>query len=299
MGYFDNLLNYEWELGTGAGGAHQWYPKNVEAAVPDAHVAGKKHLPTMFTADIALKEDPIYREISERFHKNPDQFADAFARAWHKLTHRDMGPYELGLGKDKPAQAQLWQDPVPAVDHDLVSDADVADLKAKLLESGLSVSELVNTAWASASTFRGSDKRGGANGARVALAPQKDWAVNQPAALADALDKLKAVQMRALGAGATDAGQFTDRVGVLSNDFFVNLLDMGTKWSKNGDTFEGRDADGQVKWTATEVDLIFGSNSVLRGLAEVYAADDAGPKMVADFVAAWTKVMELDRFDLK
>ncbi len=401
-GYFDNLMGYEWELGQGSGGAHQWYPKGVEAAVPDAHVAGKKHLPTMFTSDIALKEDPIYREIAERFHKNPELFADAFARAWHKLTHRDMGPYELGLGKLVPSEAQLWQDPIPAVDHDLVSDADVAELKTKLLDCGLSVSDLVSTAWASAATFRGSDKRGGANGARVRLAPQKDWGVNQPQALADALGKIEAVQtafnaaggakisladaivlggvaavekaaadaghavavpfkagrmdatqeqtdvtsvaalelkadgfrnyaqsgllrsqsemlvdraqlltltapemtvlvggMRVLGAGADTHGQFTDTVGALTTDFFVNLLDMGTQWSKSGDTFEGRDADGNVKWTATEVDLIFGSNSVLRGLAEVYAADDAKGKFVADFAAAWTKVMELDRFDLK
>ncbi|MCO4847357.1 MAG: catalase/peroxidase HPI [Yoonia sp.] len=401
MGYFDNLMGYEWELGQGAGGAHQWYPKGMEANVPDAHVAGKTHLPTMFTSDIALKEDPIYREISERFHKNPDQFADAFARAWHKLTHRDMGPYVRGLGPLVPAEAQMWQDPIPDVDHDLVSDADVTALKAKLLDCGLTLSELVNTAWASAATFRGSDKRGGANGARVRLAPQKDWAVNQPDALASALGKIEAVQvafnaaggarvsladtivlggvaaveqaaaaaghavtvpftagrmdasqeqtdvhsvdalelkadgfrnylragqtraasellvdraqlltltapemtvlvggMRVLGAGAGTAGQFTDRVGTLSTDFFVNLLDMGTHWSKSGDLFEGRDDAGNVKWTATEVDLIFGSNSVLRGLAEVYAADDAKGKFVADFVAAWTKVMELDRFDI-
>jgi catalase-peroxidase len=400
-GYFDNLMGYEWELGQGSGGAHQWYPKGMEANVPDAHVAGKKHLPTMFTSDIALKEDPIYREISERFHKNPDQFADAFARAWHKLTHRDMGPYVRGLGSLVPAEAQLWQDPIPAVDHDLVSDADIKDLKEKLLDCGLTVSDLVNTAWASASTFRGSDMRGGANGARVALAPQKDWAVNQPAALADALGKLEAVQsafnatggakisladtivlggvaavekaaadaghavavpftagrmdatqeqtdvvsgaalelkadgfrnylkpgqaraasellvdraqlltlsapemtvlvggMRVLGAGADKAGQFTDNVGALTTDFFVNLLDMGTQWSKVDGMFEGRDDAGNLKWTASEVDLIFGSNSVLRALAEVYAADDAKGKFVTDFVAAWTKVMNLDRFDI-
>ena len=400
-GYFDNLMGYEWELGQGSGGAHQWYPKGMEANVPDAHVAGKKHLPTMFTSDIALKEDPIYREISERFHKNPDQFADAFARAWHKLTHRDMGPYVRGLGSLVPAEAQLWQDPIPAVDHDLVSDADIKDLKEKLLDCGLTVSDLVNTAWASASTFRGSDMRGGANGARVALAPQKDWAVNQPAALADALGKLEAVQsafnatggakisladtivlggvaavekaaadaghavavpftagrmdatqeqtdvvsgaalelkadgfrnylkpgqaraasellvdraqlltlsapemtvlvggMRVLGAGADKAGQLTDNVGALTTDFFVNLLDMGTQWSKVDGMFEGRDDAGNLKWTASEVDLIFGSNSVLRALAEVYAADDAKGKFVTDFVAAWTKVMNLDRFDI-
>ena len=401
MTYFDTLFGYEWELGQGSGGAHQWYPKNGKANVPDAHVAGKTHLPTMFTSDIALKEDPAYRAISERFHKNPDQFADAFSRAWHKLTHRDMGSYERGLGKLVPATAQLWQDPIPAVDHDLVSDGDVTALKAQLLDCGLSVSDLVNTAWASAASFRGSDKRGGANGARVRLAPQKDWAVNQPAALADALGKFEAVQttfnaaggtrisladtivlggvaavekaaadaghavkvpftagrmdasqdqtdvqsvdalelkadgfrnyvhsgiarspsemlvdraqlltltapemtvlvggLRVLGAGVGKAGQFTDRVGVLSTDFFVNLLDMGTHWSKVDDAFEGRDDAGTVKWTATEVDLIFGSNSILRGLAEVYAANDAKGKFVADFVAAWTKVMELDRFDI-
>lgn len=401
MGYFDNLMGHDWELGQGFGGAHQWYPKGMDANVPDAHVAGKKHLPTMFTSDIALKADPIYREISERFHKNPDQFADAFARAWHKLTHRDMGPFERGLGKLVPAEAQLWQDPIPAVNHDLVSDADVAGLKAKLLDCGLTVSELVNTAWASASTFRGSDKRGGANGARVRLAPQKDWAANQPDALASALGKIEAVQvafnaaggaqisladtivlggvaavekaadaaghavavpftagrmdasqeqtdvhsvdalelkadgfrnylragqaraasellvdraqlltltapemtvlvggMRVLGAGAGTAGQFTNHVGALTTDFFVNLLDMGTQWSKSGDMFEGRDDAGNVKWTATEVDLIFGSNSVLRALSEVYGADDAKGKFVADFVAAWTKVMNLDRFDI-
>ncbi|MFT6119778.1 MAG: catalase-peroxidase [Yoonia sp.] len=401
MGYFDNLMGYEWELGQGSGGAHQWYPKGMEANVPDAHVAGKKHLPTMFTSDIALKEDPAYREISERFHKNPDQFADAFARAWHKLTHRDMGPHIRGLGPLVPSEAQLWQDPIPAVDHDLVSGTDVTDLKAKLLDCGLSVSDLVNTAWASASTFRGSDKRGGANGARVRLAPQKDWAVNQPDALASALGKIEAVQvafnaaggakisladtivlggvaavekaaaaaghamavpftvgrmdasqdqtdvlsadalelkadgfrnylragqtraasellvdraqlltltapemtvlvggMRVLGAGTGTAGQFTDHVGTLSTDFFVNLLDMGTQWSKVDDMFEGHDDAGNLKWTATEVDLIFGSNSVLRGLAEVYAADDARGKFVTDFVAAWTKVMNLDRFDI-
>ncbi len=401
MGYFDNLMGHDWELGQGSGGAHQWYPKGMDANVPNAHVAGKKHLPTMFTSDIALKADPIYREISERFHKNPDQFADAFARAWHKLTHRDMGPFERGLGKLVPAEAQLWQDPIPAVNHDLVSDADVAGLKAKLLDCGLTVSELVNTAWASASTFRGSDKRGGANGARVRLAPQKDWAANQPDALASALGKIEAVQvafnaaggaqisladtivlggvaavekaadaaghavavpftagrmdasqeqtdvhsvdalelkadgfrnylragqaraasellvdraqlltltapemtvlvggMRVLGAGAGTAGQFTNHVGALTTDFFVNLLDMGTQWSKSGDMFEGRDDAGNVKWTATEVDLIFGSNSVLRALSEVYGADDAKGKFVADFVAAWTKVMNLDRFDI-
>ncbi len=401
MGYFDNLMGHDWELGQGSGGAHQWYPKGMDANVPDAHVAGKKHLPTMFTSDIALKADPIYREISERFHKNPDQFADAFARAWHKLTHRDMGPFERGLGKLVPAEAQLWQDPIPAVNHDLVSDADVADLKAKLLDCGVTVSELINTAWASASTFRGSDKRGGANGARVRLAPQKDWAANQPDALASALGKIEAVQvafnaaggtqisladtivlggvaavekaadaaghavavpftagrmdasqeqtdvhsvdalelkadgfrnylragqaraasellvdraqlltltapemtvlvggMRVLGAGAGTAGQFTNNVGALTTDFFVNLLDMGTQWTKSGDMFEGRDDAGNVKWTATEVDLIFGSNSVLRALSEVYAADDAKGKFVADFVAAWTKVMNLDRFDI-
>ena len=401
MGYFDNLMNYEWELGQGSGGAHQWYPKGMEANVPDAHVADKKHLPTMFTSDIALKEDPEYRKICERFHKNPDQFSDAFIRAWHKLTHRDMGPYVRGLGSLVPVEAQLWQDPIPAVNHDLVTDADVSTLKKKLLNCGLSVPELISIAWASAATFRGSDKRGGANGARIRLAPQKDWAVNQPDTLASTLVKLEFVQttfnatggtqisladtivlggvaavenaaaaaghavnvpftagrmdasqeqtdvhsgdalelkadgfrnylragqaraasellvdraqlltltapemtvlvggMRVLGAGVDKAGQFTDRVGTLSTDFFVNLLDMGTHWSKSDGLFEGRDDAGKIKWTATEVDLIFGSNSVLRAIAEVYAADDAKGKFVIDFVAAWTKVMELDRFDL-
>ena len=400
MGYFDNLLGYEWELGKGSGGAHQWYPKGAEATVPDAHVDGKKHLPTMFTADIALKEDPEYRKISERFHKNPDEFAKAFARAWYKLTHRDMGPYVLGLGKEVPAEPELWQDPIPTLDHEVINAADIDALKAKLLDCGLSVTELASTAWASASTFRGSDKRGGANGARIRLEPAKDWEANDPATLAKALKAIEGVQadfgktvsladlivlggcaaveaaakaagydvkvpftpgrmdasqeqtdvesyshlepksdgfrnyhrkghplpaaemlvdkaqlltltapemtvlvggMRAMGicAGGQCHGVFTDRPGTLSTDFFVNLLDMSTEWSKAGDHYEGRDRkSGDVKWTGTSVDLAFGSNSILRALAEVYASNDAGEKFVADFVAAWSKVMDLDRFDV-
>ena len=409
MGYFDNLLGYEWELGRGPGGAHQWYPKDAAAdgTVPDAHDPDKRHKPTMFTADIALKEDPAYRAISERFHQNPDEFAKAFAKAWYKLTHRDMGPHERGLGPLVPAEPEIWQDPIPACDHPVIDAADIADLKARLLGAGHSVARLVRVAWGSAATFRNSDKRGGANGARIRLAPQNGWAVNDPAELSEVLATLEGIRddfnaaqsggkkvsladlivlggtaavekaardaghditvpftpgrmdasaeqtdadafdvlepkadafrnhygegldrpagdlmidkaqlmtltapeltvliggMRALGANTGDSrdGVLTDRPGQLTNDFFVNLLDMSTQWSVSGpNRYEGRDrATGATKWTASSVDLIFGSNSILRAQAEVYACDDAGGKFVNDFVAAWTKVMELDRFDL-
>ncbi len=392
-GYFDNLMGLEWELGKGQGGAHQWYPKSGEKTVPDAHVAGKMHVPTMFTADIALKEDPIYREISERFYKDPSAFQKAFSKAWYKLTHRDMGSYERGLGDHKPAEPQLWQDPVPAVDHELINDVHIADLKAKILASGPSIAELVSVAWASASTFRGSDLRGGANGARIALAPAKDWEANNPAQLAKTLDALRGVQasfghpvsladlivlggcaaveaasgvsvpftpgrtdatqeqtdvesyawlepkadgfrnyyngatlqrtpaemlvdkaqlltltapemivllggLRTLGANYDGSanGVFTDTPGTLSNDYFVNLLDMGTEWKATSkDSYEGLDrATGELKWTARSVDILAGSNSVMRAVAEVYASADAADKFKADFVAAWTKVMTLD-----
>jgi len=407
-GYFDTLLGYEWKLTKSPAGAHQWIPTDPAAAtlVPDAHDPTKRHAPIMTTADMAMKMDPIYAPISKRFHENPDQLADAFARAWFKLTHRDMGPRIRYLGALAPADALLWQDNVPAVDHALVGAPDIADLKAKILASGLSVAQLVSTAWASASTYRNSDKRGGANGARLRLAPQKDWAVNQPAQLATVLAKLGEIQaafnaggkkvsladlivlgggaavelaaknagvavevpftpgrtdasqeqtdvetfgvlepaadgfrnyqkasytvpaeallidraqlltlsapemtvlvggLRVLGANAGGAkhGVFTTRPGVLSNDFFANLLDMSTTWAATSDAqemFEGRDrASGALKWTATRVDLVFGSNSQLRSLAEVYAQADARGKFVHDFVAAWTKTMNLDRFDL-
>ena len=412
MSYFDILLGYEWELGKSPAGAHQWHPAGGAASdtVPDAHDPNKKHAPMMTTADLALRTDPEYRKISEHFHKNPEEFADAFAKAWYKLTHRDMGPRQLFLGPDVPKEEFIWMDPVPAVDHELVNDKDVADLKAKVLASGLSVSELVGTAWASASTFRGSDKRGGANGARVRLAPQKDWEVNNPAQLAKVLKTLEGIQsefngaqtgnkkisladmivlagcagvekaakdaghavnvpftpgrtdateeqtdaasfeplepvadgfrnylktqfsvpsermlvdraqlltltapemtvlvggLRVLGANHGDSknGVFTDRPGKLTNDFFVNLLDMGVTWmpvSKDGNEFEGRErGTGKVKWTASRVDLVFGSNSQLRALCEVYGAGDYEANFVEDFVAAWNKVMNLDRFDLK
>ncbi|MCA9781249.1 MAG: catalase/peroxidase HPI, partial [Candidatus Eremiobacteraeota bacterium] len=412
MSYFDILLGYEWELGKSPAGAHQWHPAGGAASdtVPDAHDPNKKHAPMMTTADLALRTDPEYRKISEHFHKNPEEFADAFAKAWYKLTHRDMGPRALFLGPDVPAEEFIWMDPVPAVDHELVNDKDVADLKAKVLASGLSVSELVGTAWASASTFRGSDKRGGANGARVRLAPQKDWEVNNPTQLAKVLKTLEGIQsefnsaqtgnkkisladmivlagcagvekaakdaghavnvpftpgrtdateeqtdaasfeplepvadgfrnylktqftvpaermlvdraqllnltapemtvlvggLRVLGAshGNSKNGVFTDRPGKLTNDFFVNLLDMGTQWKRSSGSdhlYEGRDrATGQVKWTATDVDLVFGSNSQLRAVSEVYGCDDAGDKFVHDFARAWAKVMDLDRFDVK
>jgi catalase-peroxidase len=410
-GYFDNLLNHDWELTKGPAGAWQWTPSNgaLADAVPDAHDPSKRHAPMMTTADMAMKVDPAYAEISQRFHKNPEQFADAFARAWFKLTHRDMGPKARYLGPDVPAEDLIWQDPVPAVDHALVDAADVAALKVQILASGLTTQQLVATAWASASTFRGSDKRGGANGARIRLAPQKDWAANQPAQLAAVLAKLEGIQasfnaqasggkkvsladlivlggcaaveaaakaagvavdvpftpgrtdatqeqtdvdsfavlepeadgfrnyqkrdftvsaeemlvdkaqlltltapemtvlvggLRALDAnvGGARHGVFTQRPGVLTNDFFVNLLDMSTAWSPSLDNpgnYVGRDrATGAVKWTGTRVDLVFGSNSQLRALAEVYGQSDAQAKFVKDFVAAWTKVMNLDRFDL-
>jgi len=407
--FFWNLFGYEWELTKSPAGAHQWTPKHGMGAgtVPDAHDPAKRHAPAMLTTDLALRFDPAYEKISRRFLENPDQFADAFARAWFKLTHRDMGPIARYLGPLVPKEPLIWQDPIPAVDHPLVDEQDIAALKAKLLASGLTISQLVTTAWASASTFRGSDKRGGANGARIRLAPQKDWAVNQPAELAQVLATLEGIQaefnsaqggkkisladlivlggsaaieaaakkagvdvsvpfapgrmdasqdqtdaasfavlepaadgfrnyvrkglegaaaellidkaqlltltapemtvliggMRALGANFDHSahGVFTSRPETLSNDFFVNLLDMGTQWKKSATdgVLEGRDrATGELKWTGTVVDLVFGSNSQLRALAEVYASDDAKETFVRDFVAAWTKVMNLDRFDL-
>jgi catalase-peroxidase len=409
-GYFDMLFGYEWALTKSPAGAHQWQAQNVkpEHMIPDAHDPSKKHAPMMTTADMSLRMDPAYEKISRRFHQNPAEFADAFARAWFKLTHRDMGPRARYLGKLVPQEVLGWQDPIPAVDHTLVDAQDVAALKAKVLASGLSIAQLVGTAWASASTFRGSDKRGGANGARIRLAPAKDWAANQPAQLAQVLGKLEAIQqafnasqsggkkisladlivlagsaaveaaakkagqdvtvpfapgrmdasqaqtdvesyqvlepvadgfrnytqkglegvaaellldkaqlltlsapemtvlvggLRALNAnvGQAQHGVFTTRPETLSNDFFVNLLDMRTKWSKASEdgVLEGRDrSTGALKWTGTVVDLVFGSNSQLRALAEVYAASDAQQKFVQDFVAAWVKVMNLDRFDL-
>jgi catalase-peroxidase len=410
--YFDMLFGYEWALTKSPAGAWQWIPTDPAAAnlVPDAHDPNKRHAPIMTTADMAMRMDPIYGPISKRFHENPDQFADAFARAWFKLTHRDMGPKVRYLGPDVPAEDLIWQDPVPPVTHALVDEDDIAALKADILASGLTVPQLVATAWASASTFRGSDKRGGANGARIRLAPQKDWAANDPAQLATVLAKLEgvraafnaraaggkqisladlivlggsaAIEQAAKGAGhdvtvpfvpgrtdateeQTDAasfaplepksdgfrnyqsgrfsmspeellvdkaqlltltapemtvlvgglrvlgantggsrhGVFTDRVGTLTNDFFVNLLDMATEWrpqSPEEQLFDGRDrTTGNPRWTATRVDLVFGSNSQLRSLAEVYAQSDSSAKFVRDFVAAWTKVMHLDRFDLE
>jgi len=409
--FFENLFGYEWELTKSPGGAHQWKPKAGAGAgtVPDAHDQSKRHAPSMLTTDLALRFDPAYEAISRRFLQHPDQFADAFARAWFKLTHRDMGPRARYLGPEVPAEELLWQDPIPAVDHALIDERDAAALKAKILASGLTVSQLVSTAWASASTFRGSDKRGGANGARVRLAPQKDWEVNQPAQLANVLGTLERIQkefgsaqsggkkvsladlivlagcagieqaaknaghavtvpftpgrtdasqdqtdvssfavlepivdgfrnyqkarysvsaeellvdraqlltltapemtvliggLRVLGTnvGQSKHGVFTRRPEALTNDFFVNLLDMGTTWkavSDAQDVFEGRDRKtGEVKWIGTRVDLVFGSNSQLRSLAEVYASSDAQDKFVRDFVAAWNKVMNLDRFDV-
>ena len=409
--YFENLFGYEWELTKSPAGAQQWTPKNGAGAglVPDAHDPAKRHAPFMLTTDLALRVDPAYEAISRRFYENPDQFADEFARAWFKLTHRDMGPRSRYLGPEVPAEVLIWQDPVPAVTYQLVTYDDVIDLKKRVLASGLSVSELVSTAWASASTFRGSDKRGGANGARIRLTPQKYWKVNNPTQLSKALDVLEAIKAEFNAAqsgnkqvsiadliiiagnagieeaaknaghqievpfrpGRTDAtqadtdidsfavlepkadgfrnyidarqkataeellidkaqlltltapeltvllgglrvldtnfdhskhGVFTHQPGALTNDYFVNLLDLGTKWSAVShaqDVFEGTDrATGMVKWTGTRVDLILGSNSELRALAEVYAEDDAKEKFVHDFVAAWTKVTELDRFDL-
>jgi catalase-peroxidase len=403
--YFDNLFKFEWELTKSPGGAHQWQAKNAPADIPDAHDPSKTKVPTMLTSDLALRFDPEYEKISRRFYENPDQFADAFARAWFKLTHRDMGPIGRYLGPLVPEEELIWQDPIPAVDHPLIDAADIAALKEKILASGLSVSELVSAAWASASTYRGSDKRGGANGARVRLAPQKDWAVNDPANLAKVLNALEGVKsefegggkkvsladlivlggtaavekaakdagtpvevafapgradasaeqtdaasfdalqpmadgfrnyrregpqfmapeealvdraqllrlsgpemtvlvggLRVLGAnaGGSKAGVFTDRVGQLTPDFFVNLLAMDTEWRPTGENaFTGVDRkSGQERWTASRVDLIFGSHSQLRALAEVYACKGAEQKFAKDFAAAWTKVMNADRLDL-
>jgi catalase-peroxidase len=407
--YFENLFGYDWELTKSPAGAHQWTPRNAASliasgagTVPDAHDPSKKHAPMMFTTDLALKLDPAYAKISKHFHKHPQEFADAFAKAWFKLTHRDMGPVSRYLGPLVPAEHLLWQDPVPAVDHELIGEQDIAVLKAKILASGLSISQLVTTAWASAATFRGSDKRGGANGARIRLAPQKDWEINQPAELAKVLHKLEAIRtdfskkvsladlivlggcaaveeaakkaghaakvpfspgrtdasqeqtdvhsfavlepaadgfrnyirkghespaeelvdraqlltltapemtvliggMRSLGAnfGQSKHGVFTKRPETLTNDFFVNLLDMNTRWQRSTTSegvLEGRDrATGELKWTGTVVDLVFGSNSQLRAIAEVYASSDSEQAFVKDFVAAWNKVMNLDRYDL-
>jgi catalase-peroxidase len=409
--FFDNLFGYDWELTKSPAGAHQWTPKNGAGAgtVPDAFDPAKRRAPAMLTTDLALRFDPAYEAISRRFHAHPDQFADAFARAWFKLTHRDMGPRARYRGPEVPAEVLIWQDPVPEDGRSRIDAADIAELKAKILASGLTISELVATAWASASTFRGSDKRGGANGARIRLAPQKDWAVNQPAQLARVLATLEAIQsafnaaqaggkqvsladLIVLGGGAaiekaarqagetivvpfqpgrgdatqdqTDAHSFaplepiadgfrnylkaaydtpaeallvdraqlltltapemtvlvgglrvlganvdgspngvlTDRPGALTNDFFVNLLDMGVVWkatAHDAGLFEGRDRKtGALKWTGTRVDLVFGSNSQLRAIAEVYGSDGANAKFVRDFVAAWAKVMDADRFDM-
>ena len=410
--YFDTLFGFEWELTKSPAGAHQWIPKNGAGAdsVPDAHDPSKRHAPIMTTADMAMRMDPVYEKISRHYHANPAELADAFARAWYKLTHRDMGPITRYLGPLVASEELIWQDPIPAVNHKLVDETDIADLKAKILASGLSISQLVSTAWASASTYRDSDKRGGANGARIRLAPQKDWEANKPAELAHILAKLEAVQqtfngaqssgkkisladmivlggcaaveaaakkaghdikvpfsagrmdatqentdvdsfavleptsdgfrnflkpgvpvsaaellvdqaqlltltapemtvlvggMRALNAnvGQTRHGVFTKRPETLSNDFFVNLLDMNTQWQRSSDdvnVLEGRDRKtGTIKWTGTVADLVFGSNSQLRAIAEAYATDDAQQKFVHDFVAVWNKVMNLDRFDLK
>jgi catalase-peroxidase len=399
--FFKNLFENEWELTKSPAGAKQWKAKEAEATIPDAFDKSKKHLPTMLTTDLSLRFDPAYEKISRHFYEHPDQFADAFARAWFKLTHRDMGPIQRYLGPLVPKQTLIWQDPIPAVDHPLIGEQDVAALKAKILSSALTVSELVSTAWASASTFRGSDKRGGANGARIRLAPQKDWEVNQPAQLKTVLQKLESIQrefgkkvsladlivlggnaavekaakdagvdvrvpftpgrmdasqeqtdvdsfaplepradgfrnyiggkrqymqpeealvdraqlltltapemtvlvggLRVLGAnvGGSRHGVFTEQPGKLTNDFFVNLLDMSTEWQPAGSEYEGRDRKTKaLKWTGTRVDLIFGSHSQLRAFAEVYACQDSKEKFVKDFVAAWTKVMNLDRFDL-
>jgi catalase-peroxidase len=406
--FFDNLFGFEWELTRSPAGAQQWKPKDGagEGTVPDAHDASKSHAPTMLTTDLALRFDPAYAPISKRFHENPQEFADAFAKAWYKLTHRDMGPYVRGLGSLVPAEPQIWQDPVPPVTHELIGAKKTAELKEKILSSGLSISQLVSTAWASASTFRGTDKRGGANGSRVRLSPQKDWAVNNPTELAGVLSTLEGIQkdfndsqsgdklvsladLIVLGGcaavelaaeragydivvpfepGRTDAtqdqtdvesfaplepladgfrnyiapgqsrtpeesllnraqlltltapeltvllgglrvleanfenskvGVLTDRPGQLTNDFFVNLLDMGTMWRSGDDVYEGIDTtSGSLKWTASRVDLLFGSNSQLRAISEVYASADGADKFVRDFVAVWDKVMNLDRFDL-
>lgn len=410
--YFENLFGYEWELTKSPAGAHQWKPKNGAGAglVPDAHDPSKTHAPFMLTTDLSLRFDPEYEKISKRFYENPDEFADAFARAWYKLTHRDMGPIVRYLGPEVPDEVLIWQDPIPECNHELINEKDVATLKSKIVGSGLTVSEMVSTAWASASTFRGSDKRGGANGARIRLSPQKDWEVNNPDQLAKVLNHLESIQsefniaqsgtkkvsladlivlagcagvetaakkaghsvvvpfhpgrmdaseeqtdvesfsilepvadgfrnyftakyktseeemlvdkaqllnlsapemtvlvggMRALNTNYdnSDRGVFTKAPGTLSNDFFVNLLDLGTTWkatTEKENIFEGRDRKtGEVKWTASRVDLIFGSNSELRAIAEVYGSSDSKEKFVEDFVAAWAKVMDLDRFDLK
>src|SRR5690349_4699156 len=402
--FFDNLFKYEWELTKSPAGAYQWKAKGAEASVPDAHDTSKKHVPTMLTTDLSLRLDPIYEKISRRFYEHPEEFADAFARAWFKLTHRDMGPIHRYLGPLVPKEILIWQDPIPAVNHPLIGEQDIAALKSKILASGLSVSQLVSTAWASASTFRGSDKRGGANGARIRLAPQKDWEVNQPKQLAKVLDKLETIRkefgkkvsladvivlggdaaiekaakdagvdvtvpfkpgrtdasqeqtdvasfaplepradgfrnyisgrtqfmhpeealvdraqllrltgpemtvlvggLRVLGAnaGGSKHGVFTGTPGVLTNDFFVNLLDMRTQWQPTDGQdglYEGRDRKtNALKWTGTRIDLIFGSHSQLRAFAEVYACAGSKQKFVKDFVAAWSKVMNLDRYDL-
>jgi catalase-peroxidase len=406
--YLDNLYNFEWELRKGPGGGWQWYAVAEGERIPDAHVKGKKHLPMMFTSDLALKFDPVYEKIGRHFQANPDEFADAFARAWYKLTHRDMGPIVRYLGPLVPKEELIWQDPVPAVDHELIGEAEIASLKSQILSSGLTTAQLVSTAWAAAASFRGSDKRGGANGARIRLEPQKSWDVNQPLVLAKVIAKLEEIQaefnaaggakkvsladlivlggsaaveaaakkagheitvpfspgrtdatqeqtdvhsfavleqtadgfrnylrlghtlpaeellvdraqlltltapqmtvlvggLRVLGANYKQSkhGVFTDKPGTLTNDFFVNLLDMGTTWqasSTETGVYEGLDREtGEVKWTGTRVDLIFGSNSQLRAISEVYASSDAQERFVKDFVAAWVKVMNLDRFDL-
>jgi catalase-peroxidase len=407
--YFENLFGFDWELSKSPGGAQQWIAKDAVEIIPDAYDDSKKHAPRMLTTDLSLKLDPVYEKISRRFLENPEEFADAFARAWYKLTHRDMGPRARYLGPDVPEEVLLWQDPIPEVDHLLIDEDDIATLKAKVLESGLSVPQLVSTAWASASSFRGTDKRGGANGGRIRLAPQKDWQVNNPAQLQKVLNILEGIQKEfndAQGNGkkvsladlivlagcagvekaAKDAGHdirvpftsgrmdasqeqtdvesfsflepvadgfrnyrkstipvsteellvdkaqlltltppeltvlvggmrvlnanfdgsrhgvFTQRPGQLTNDFFVNLLDMGTAWkatSEEKELYEGSDrATGEIKWTGTRADLVFGSNAELRAIAEVYASEDAGEKFVTDFVAAWNKVMNADRFDL-
>jgi catalase-peroxidase len=411
MGYFDILFGYEWEKIKSPAGAWQWVPKDIaeKDKVPGAHDSSKRYPPIMTTADLSLRFDPIYETIARRFHKNPEEFADAFARAWFKLTHRDMGPLSRYLGPEVPEEDLIWQDPIPPVDHELINEKDISDLKSKILASGLSISELVSTAWASASTFRGSDKRGGANGARIRLAPQKDWEVNQPEQLQKVIQTLEKIQkdfnnaqsgdkkvsladlvilggctgieqaaknadhevivpftpgrmdaleeqtdvksfavlepvadgfrnylktkysitaeellidkaqlltltapemtvliggMRVLNTnfGHTQHGIFTKRREALTNDFFVNLLDMSTIWkptSEDEDIFEGHDrTTGELKWTGTRVDLIFGSNTQLRAIAEVYACDDSQNKFINDFVAAWSKVMNADRFDV-